>query len=89
MDQSRPDVLGETACLPCLRRSCELLLQQLDRFEDMVSEYDEHLTAGQLEAIAAADDRYGSGAKEHLELATKYTDEWFGLMQMVLTHPNL
>ncbi|WP_163512227.1 hypothetical protein [Fodinicola acaciae] len=60
----------------------------MDRFDGLVTGYDQ-LTAGQLEAIAAVNDRYGGGAKEYVELAAQHADEWYDQLQMLLANQQL
>jgi len=72
MHHTTRDVLGTAAYL---RRSCEILLGQLKRVDAMVVGTEE-LTPIQEAAIVNAQQGPAESAKEHLELAGQFIEDW-------------
>jgi hypothetical protein len=80
MDHTTRDVLGRAAYL---KQSCEILLSQLRKIENLVSG-SEQLTPMR-EAMLADASRWSEGAKDHLELASQHADEWQLALAQVLS----
>lgn len=72
MHHTTRDVLGEAAYL---RRSCELLIDQLKEI-DRLAVGTEALTQIQEAAIGNAHRACADRAKDHLELASQYVENW-------------
>jgi hypothetical protein len=72
MRHTTQHVLGHAAYL---RRSCELLLDQL-RDIDRLTIDTKQLTPLQEAAISQATTGHAECAKDHLELASQYIDKW-------------
>ena len=72
MQHTTSEVLGQAAYL---RRSCEILLSQLQQIDRMVTGT-EQLTPIQEAAVADANHNHAESAKTHLELASQYVESW-------------
>jgi hypothetical protein len=85
MHHTTRDVLGTAAYL---RRSCEIVLGQLKRVDAMVVGT-EQLTPIQEAAIVNAQRDLAERAKEHLELAGQYVDDWqHTVVEALSTEPS-
>jgi hypothetical protein len=85
MHHATSDVLGQAAYL---RRSCEILLSQLQQIDRMVVGTEE-LTPIQQTAIEKANTNLAEFAKDHLELASQHVDQWHRAVTAALsTEPS-
>jgi hypothetical protein len=85
MHHTTSDVLGQAAYL---RRSCEILLGQLQQIDRMVVGT-EQLTPIQEAAVADANQEHAEGAKQHVELASRYVEDWHrALREALMTEPS-
>jgi hypothetical protein len=85
MQHTTSDVLGQAAYL---RRSCEILLGQLQQIDRMVVGT-EQLTPIQEAAVANANRDFAERAKEHVGLASQYAEDWHrALREALMTEPS-
>lgn len=81
MHHTTSAVLGQAAYL---RRSCEILLGQLQQVDRMVVGT-EDLTPIQEAAIERANTNLAEFAKDHVELASQYVSKWHSAVQEALS----
>lgn len=85
MQHTTSEVLGQAAYL---RRSCEILLGQLQQVDRMVVGTEE-LTPIQEAAVANANQHHAESAKQHVELASRYVEDWQrALTEALSTEPS-